>query len=203
MAITKKRLMTADSIAPWAEPALLTAEQLIALPEDSYRYELVQGRLVREPPTGWEHGSTTDNLYGALRGFVMAHGLGRVAPSETGFNLTELGQDTTVLAPDLAFVAAGRVPRQGSDDYKKYPHLAPDLVVEVASPDQFRPEMAAKARLWLSAGVRLVWIVWPSARKVDVWLPGSDQPEGVGEGGVLDGRDVVPGFTYAAADLFK
>ena len=63
--------------------------------------------------------------------------------------------------------------------------------------------MAEKMRLWLSFGVRLGWVVWPKRKKVDLWLPGHDQPvKTLGVNDALDGLDVVPGFTYAVADLF-
>ncbi|HWE60141.1 MAG TPA: Uma2 family endonuclease [Chloroflexota bacterium] len=196
--------MLPQTSAPWAEPAPITADILLALPEDGWRYELVHGRLVRMSPTNWEHGAVTDNLYAALRAFVTAHRLGRMVPPETGFDLTQPGDnDDTVLAADVAFVRADRLPRSGSEDYRKFPHLAPDLVAEVVSPSQYHPEMAEKARLWLAAGVRLVWMVWPAQRQVGVWLPGSTAPAlTLGEQEMFDGRDVLPGFTYPVAQLF-
>jgi len=81
--------------------------------------------------------------------------------------------------------------------------LAPDLAVEAASKSQFLPEMAAKARDWLTAGVRLVWFVWPRTKQVDVWLPGNQNPARTLKiGDALDGLDVVPGFSHPLADLF-
>jgi Uma2 family endonuclease len=81
--------------------------------------------------------------------------------------------------------------------------FAPDLAVEVASPNQFRPEMAAKAQLYLQRGVRLVWVVWSADRQIDVWHPGSDEPVvTLGTNDHLDGGDVLPGFTHPVADLF-
>ncbi len=85
----------------------------------------------------------------------------------------------------------------------KHLRVAPDLVAEVVSPDQYRPEMADKAKLYLSAGVRLVWIVWPQSQTVDIWRPGSDAPMAtLAMGDALDGLDVIPGFNYALAELF-
>jgi Uma2 family endonuclease len=85
-----------------------------------------------------------------------------------------------------------------------YPRVVPDLVVETASPSQSRDGLAAKARAWLQAGVRLVWVVWPKQRVVDVWLPGDEQPHAtLGVDGTLDGGDVVPGFSYPVAALFR
>jgi Uma2 family endonuclease len=76
------------------------------------------------------------------------------------------------------------------------------LAVELVSPSQFRPEMSAKAWQWLQRGARLVWVVWPARRQLDVWTPGQDVPLTLSAADSLDGRDVVPGFTCALADLF-
>lgn len=62
--------------------------------------------------------------------------------------------------------------------------------------------MNAKTAQYLGAGTRLVWIIWPRCRQVDVWHPGTRQPQTFGIGAVLDGEDVAPGFTYPVADLF-
>ncbi len=64
--------------------------------------------------------------------------------------------------------------------------------------------MAAKPRRYLEAGVRLLWVIWPRYRSVDVWRPCSDQPvAALGLDDVLDGLDVLPGFTYPVARLFS
>ena len=196
--------MLPQTSAPWAEPAAITADMLLAIPEDGWRYELVQGRLVRVSPTTGGHGEVSDSLYVAVRTFVMTQRLGRVFMPETGFDLTQPGDaGDTVLAADVAFVRAERVPQPGSRNSRRFPRLAPDLVAEVAFPNQCHPEMAEKARLWLAAGVRLVWIVWPADRQVDVWLPGMDEPAAtLREHDALDGRDVLSGFSLPVARLF-
>ncbi len=62
--------------------------------------------------------------------------------------------------------------------------------------------MAAKAQLYLAAGTRLVWVIWPRRQQVDVWHPNDKRPVLRGVGDMLDGEDVVPGFTYPVASLF-
>jgi Uma2 family endonuclease len=105
--------------------------------------------------------------------------------------------------PDVAFVRGDRLPAPPAPEYTKALLLAPDLVAEVVSPSQYRPEMEEKARRYLTAGVRLVWLVWPRHQRVDVWRQGSDQPmQTLGINDELDGLDVVPGFTYPLARLF-
>ena len=81
--------------------------------------------------------------------------------------------------------------------------MAPDLAAEIVSPSQYHPEMDAKARLFLARGVRLVWVIWPTAQEIDVWRPGSMTPVAtLHASDTLDGLDVLPGFTLPVAELF-
>jgi Uma2 family endonuclease len=199
--------MARQTFAPWAElvpnKGLMTADELLRMPDDGWHYELVDGVLVKMPPPGFEHGLIVAELAGELRQYAKSHKLGRVVGAETGFLLSRQGEPDTVLAADISFVRAESVPPFGTPGNEKYLRLAPDLVAEVASPDQYKPEMAAKAKIYLDAGVRLVWVVWPGTKTVDVWRPGSDEPLAtLAEHDSLDGLDVVPGFTYPLADLF-
>lgn len=195
--------MARDAAAPWAEEVLVTAQDLMALSGETGRYELVQGRLVRMPPTGLEHGALALRLGSALLRFVDQDGFGLVTGAETGFLLSRPGAPDTVLAPDIAFIAANRVPAAGSADWTQFPRLTPDLVVEIASPSQHRPEVAIKAEVWLDAGVRLLWVVWPGTRQVDVWRPDRAVQCATLEGeDLLDGHSVLPGFTFPIAHLW-
>src|SRR5438270_6045794 len=161
-----------ETLAPWAEPVLMTAEDLARLPDDEWRYELVEGRLVRMSPTGGQHGRIVMALLRAVDRFVEEKELGEIFPAETGFWISPAGEPDTVLAPDLAFVPAGREPDPNIEGYLR---LVPDLVAEVVSPSQGGAEMAAKAQRWLNSGVRVVWIVLPESRTVEVWRP-AEQP---------------------------
>jgi Uma2 family endonuclease len=195
--------MALDALAPWAEPVLYTAEDLLSLADTGWRYELVQGRVVRMPPTNLEHSDICGALYLALRMYIDERHLGRVVMPETGFIVSDPDQPDTVLAPDLAFVRAGRLPEQGTDMRRVFPRLAPDLVVEVASPSQHRPEMATKAQLWLSAGASAIWVVWPLVREVDIWLKGESAPATLRSDDTLNGGEVLPGFTLPLARLWS
>jgi Uma2 family endonuclease len=186
------------AFAPWAEPVLMTADQLFHLPEDGWRYELVEGRLVRMAPTGSEHGLVATELLFAVTRFVKEHALGVVFPPETGFLVSMTGEADTVLAPDLAYV---RTERKQATDVTGYARVAPDLVAEVASPSQARRAMQDKARQWLNSGVRLVWLVFPETRTVEVWRP-NEPARTLSEVDELTGEDVLPGFSNAVAGMF-
>jgi len=203
--------MKHDMLAPWAEAVPgaqypMTADDLLALSDDAWQYELVDGRLVRMAPTGLEHLDITERLYDALHAFVVARGLGRVSLPNTGFRLSAPGAPEVVVSPDVAYISAERIqqlPPRGAPARKRYLALAPDIAAEMVSPDQYHPEMAKKAQLYLKKGVHLVWNIWPDQQQVDVWRPGSDVPiNTLGAGETMDGLDVLPGFSLPVADLF-
>jgi len=199
--------MARNVVAPWAQivPGVgpMTADELLALGDRGRGCELVDGVLVRMAPTGFTHGDIVWELGSTLGVYVKQRRLGKVTAAETGYVLSPPGQPDTVLAPDVAFVRAERVPAPGDPAAVRFLRLAPDLVAEVASPDQYRPEMADKAKLYLASGVRLVWMIWLNTKTADVWRPGSDAPvQTLALGDALDGMDVVPGFRYPLADLF-
>ncbi|HEY7356971.1 MAG TPA: Uma2 family endonuclease [Ktedonobacterales bacterium] len=184
--------------------AFMTAEDLARLPDDVGKYELVEGRLVKMPPTGGGHDSIASRLHIALGAFVEAHNLGECTLSQAGYKLSQPGKQDTVLAPDLAFVRADRLPQPGTAAWDEFWQLAPDLVVEVVSPSESRPKMEARARQWLDAGAGLVWLIWPKAKQVEVWRPGSNKPtQTLSASDTLDGLDVVPGFSHPIARLFR
>ena len=114
---------------------IMTAEELLHLPDDGLRYELVRGELRTMLPTGRPHGRIAVKVTWPLAQFVEAHGLGEVYAAETGFKLTE--NPDTVRAPDVSFV---RHERLVSMDDEGYLCGAPDLTVEVLSPSD-RPVM--------------------------------------------------------------
>ena len=103
---------------------LVTAEELAAIPDDGYRYELHRGELVRMSPTGFKHLRVAANFNYVLYGFVKEHGLG-VVGGEGGFILER--DPDTVRAPDVVFVRADRLPPD--EEQTGYLELSPDLVV--------------------------------------------------------------------------
>jgi Uma2 family endonuclease len=176
---------------------LVTAEQLLRMPEDGCRYELVAGEVRKMTPSGWEHGDVESCLDEMLRRHVRAHRLGRVFVGDPGFLLAR--DPDTVLAPDIAFIRRERIPAQlPKGAFWPGP---PTLAVEVASPNDTLREIDEKAHAWLDAGTQLVWVVNPAWRTVTVYCPTTD-PKTLTEDDDLDGEGVVPGFRCRVADLF-
>ncbi len=204
--MTALRASTPGPTAPWAEivpyTPPMTVDDLHAIADDGWRYELVQGVLVRMPMSGYEASNIGLRLGSRLSVYVEDNGLGGVTGEQGGYRLDPAHPRDTELGPDYAFVRADRLPPRTSPEYSKALQLAPDLAVEVASENQYAPGMAVKARTYLSFGTRLVWVIWPRYKRVDVWRPGDETPKPLGVGDELKGEDVVPGFTYPIASLF-
>ena len=195
--------MQQQTVAPWGEVIAtdrpMTVDDLLNLPDDGHMYELVEGQLVRMLPGGGGASTLALRLGARIEAFVEQHNLGAVTGADGEFDLGH----GTALAPDVAFVRGERVPPPTSPIYEQAWPLAPDLAVEVASPNQYRPAMARKAQRYLNAGTRLVWVVWPKRKEVDVWRPGDTQPSTtLGVDDALDGLDILPGFTYPVRRLF-
>jgi Uma2 family endonuclease len=173
-----------------------TVEDLQALPDDGYAYEIVNGELLRMTPPGWEHGDFMLALGGELRRYVMAQRLGRVSGGDPGHILAR--KPDTVVGPDIAFIRSDRLPLER----RGWLEIAPDLAVEVISPNDTFSEVMDKVASYLNAGVRLVWLVDPLRRRVLVHAQ-DRPPRELGEHDVLDGEDVVPGFQMPVAELFQ
>ena len=170
-------------------PALMTAEQLLELNIPNKRTELVRGVLIVREPAGHRHGRVAFELGRRLGNHVAEHQLGAAYAAETGFTLAR--RPDTVRAPDVALVRRERLP---DPEPVGFPELAPDLAVEVLSPGNRPGEVLTKVADWLSAGTRLVWVIDPERRLARVYR-GDGTESLVGADQVLDGDDVVPGFS--------
>ena len=179
------------------ESKLLTADDLLRLYGDGVRGELIRGVLCETMPTGQEHGEIVVSLSAALWNFVNPRRLGRLTASDSGVWLER--DPDTVREPDIAFFSAAKAP--SGTRVTGYSEVAPDLVVEVASPSDSRREVNDKAHMWLSHGVSIVWVVHPETRTVDVHRSDAAVSTLVEED-ALDGMDVLPGFEYSVSAVF-
>ncbi len=179
-------------------PATVSAEELLNLPSgEGKRYELVEGHLRVMCAAGYEHGRVAATASWLLSTHVRTAGLGQSLGAETGFILAR--DPDTVRAPDAAFVSHARAnaagPTQGF-----WPGGAPDLAIEVVSPEDSRPYIRAKALDWLEAGAIAVLVLHPRSCSATVYRAGGDVREIIG--GEIDLSDAVPGWQVALADFF-
>lgn len=194
--------MVTQLIAIQAEPdslsAPITAEELLQLPHDGRRYELVKGELKEMRPAGPQHGRVANNIAFLITQYVREKKLGAVYAAETGFKLRE--KPDTVRAADAAFVAKERIPAEGEP--AGYWAITPDLVVEVVSPSDAAQAVQAKVAEWLAAGCRLVWVVYPETQTVMEYQSSGAIRILMGQE-ILDGGEVLPGFTCSIAQIFE
>lgn len=176
----------------------MTAEELITMPDDGKRRELVEGELKEMAPAGALHGDVAMSLGALLKHYVKSKRLGRAPAADTGFILAR--NPDTIRAPDTAFISRERVPPEGPPE--GYWELAPDLAVEVVSPNDTAAEVQEKARGWIEAGVRMVWVVYPKTRSIVVQKSLKDIST-LTEEETLSGGDVVPGFECSVKEIFE
>ena len=186
MTTTKPRLMTADEF--------LEMERI-----PGKRYELIRGVLTeKEVGTGEPHAITVSETHGRLYLYTVNTDYGETRVGEPGYRL-ESNPDT-VRCPDVAWFAPGRI----LPGTVGFPDLTPDLCVEVASPSNSRSDrrLSDKAQMWLNFGAREVWVPNPATVTVTQYFPGAP-PVVLGEDDILDGGDLLPGFSVPVWQLFR
>jgi Uma2 family endonuclease len=171
-------------------------ERFVALPDNAGRvFELIDGELVEKMPTE-EHGFFILVMGGRLLTFVNAHKLGWVT-TDARHRLPKDKQNA--LRPDISYISFARkqeIIRQGAVP------LMPDLAVEIQSPDDSANMMRLKAIYYLNNGSQLVWLVFPTKRQIEVWTPNGELRT-LGIQDVLEGGDVLPGFTLPLREIFQ
>lgn len=179
-----------------AETKLITGEELMAM-GDIGPCELVEGRIIYMDPTGDEHGVFESTLSSELSVFVRQRKLGWVMAGEVGIYIRR--NPDTVRGADIAFISRERLPNGPTG---KYLQVAPELVVEIMSPDDRWQEVREKIEEYFSIGVQWVWIVEPANRAVLVYRS-INEAQKLGEADALKGDGVLDGFTLSVATLFE
>ena len=182
---------------------LMTADQLLTYDARGMRTELIRGRLMVREPAGYQHGSIAIRVAVRIGACLerdqversAAHPLGDLLAAETGFTLHR--HPDTVRAPDVAFVSWDRRPT----DQRGFAELAPDLAVDVLSPNDRLGEVLNKIADWLDAGTSLVWVIDPARRLARAYRADGSELV-VTESQSLDGEAILPGCMLPLAGLF-
>jgi Uma2 family endonuclease len=176
--------------------ALMTAEELMQLPDDDLRHELINGELITMPPPGIPYGRITMRLGAPLTQFVLDNDLGEVF-TESGFQLTS--KPDTVVGPDISFISKERLEQAG--DVTGYWQGPADLAVEVYSPGYRPGKVSERISRLFSAGTKQVWIVHLKHRTVAVYRSESDITTFSGSD-YLEAQDMFPGFRISLHKIF-
>ena len=182
--VTKKRLMT--------------AEALLNMPDDGFRYELIRGELRKMSPAGQTHGEYAMSIGAPLAIYAKTNGLGKVYAAETGFKLES--DPDHVRAPDAAFISSARLEEVGESD--GFVEGAPDIAVEVISPSDRYTDVDEKIAEWLDAGTLAVILVDPRRRMAKVHRSSTDVVV-LGEEDTLEVDDIVPGWQMSVREIFE
>ena len=180
------------------KPVTAEDEELLKMPDDGLRSELVEGEARRKPLAGHVNGRIAINVMMPLDQYVRENSLGTLYATGTGFKLSS--DPDTVRAPDVAFVRREWVEEVG--DIEGYWPGAPGFLVEVVSPNDLYTEVEEKGRDWLEAGARMVVVVNPRGRSVRVHLSRTETFV-LTEQDTLDGGNALPGWKLPVADIFR
>jgi Uma2 family endonuclease len=166
---------------------------------DPYHYELLNGRIVMNPPAGYPHGSVGARVVRVLGTFVAAQGLGEVLDSSQGFLLPS--KDT--VEPDASFVSRARWEAMPPAEMGEFLRVVPELVVEILSAGTASRDRGEKKAIYERNGVAEYWLVDPRAREVTVFTRGPagyDAGRIAGEGERVT-SGVLPGFECEVREL--
>lgn len=179
-----------------AGTVLLEPEDLLKMP-DGDNYELIDGVPV-EKHMGAKSDKIALRLGGRMEHFCFQSIGGSVFGSQTGFRCFP-NKPRQLRKPDISYVAAGRLPDEEAPDGDI--DIAPDLVVEVVSTNDYFEEIEAKVADYRSAKIKLIWVISPKAKTVLIRRLNGTCAE-LDVNGELSGEDVLPGFTCKVAELF-
>ena len=175
-----------------------TAEELLNMPDDGFRYELVRGKLRKMVPAGQFHGEYSMNVGISLGGYVKGNRLGKTYSSDTGFVLAT--DPDHVRVPDVAFISNERLEELGESH--AFARGAPDVAVEVISPTDRYTDVEEKVADWHDAGTVAVIVVDPRRRTVKVHRS-PDAAVVLTEDEVLEVGDAIPGWRLPVKDIFE
>jgi Uma2 family endonuclease len=171
----------------------ITDEDLMRLPRDGRKWELVDGRL-QEVATSFKHDQIVIWL-GRLMG-PYADDIGGLTASQAGFRMS----NHNVRSPDFGFTRYDRFPNGEVPD--GFAEFAPDLAVEIISPSEEPGDMTRKVDEYFASGAQQVWHMFPETLAVKVFRSPSDVTM-LGPDDEVDLDDLLPGFRSRVADLFR
>jgi Uma2 family endonuclease len=175
----------------------MTLAELADLDSDGWRLELVDGRLEVMNPANFTHAIVCSNIMSALFAWVRQGGSGMVLPTDTG---TQLAEDL-LRGPDVLWVSDQKL-KQARVKGSPWFTGAPDLAVEVLSPNDTYRKTMRRVHDQLSHGAAEVWLVDPDERWLEIHRSGKPVMR-LSDGDTLDGGELLPGFSPPLAEFFK
>lgn len=157
-----------------------------------------QGEIVIVPPAGYESDDCNAEVISQLRTWAKKDGRGRASGATAQFFLP----DGSALSPDAAWVSYESLKRISPEELKRFPHLAPEFVIEVLSPSDRLTRAKAKMEQWIANGVQLAWLIDGDAQTVYVYQP--NHPVETRKGILkIAGKGPVKGFTLQLRTIWE
>ncbi len=180
----------------------VTPEQFTALAVTNRDLRLertAQGKLIVNPPTGWETGERNRSIIGQLdRWYEENRESGKAFDSSTGFTLP----NGAIRSPDASWVSRERWEVLTPEEKTAFPKICPDFVVELRSNSDALTPLQEKMKEYLDNGARLGWLINPQQRQVEIYRQGKDK-EVVENPTQLSGEEVLPGFVLKLVQLWN
>jgi len=170
-----------------------TEADLLCLPDDGRKYELVNGRLV-EVPAGARHGKITAGVVG--RFYALNPREVSLFDTSTGFRMAQ----GNIRSPDVSLMRTDRLP--GGKAPEGFVDGAPDLAVEVVSPSERVSDLLAKMAEYFESGAQEVWLLFPERKQVHRYRADLTV-EVLNEDDTLYGASLLPEFAARVGDLFE
>jgi Uma2 family endonuclease len=172
--------------------APVTEEQLLRLPDDGRKYELVDG-AAKEVPTGIRQGEIGAIIIYRLTPHIIGRGF--LTMSQAGFRM----RGGNLRCPDVSFTRKERFPKKQAPE--GFGDAAPDLAIEIISPSEDDADVFRKLDEYFASGSEQVWLVEPDTQRVTVYRSLMN-PQTYDAGEEITAGDLLPGFRCRVADLF-
>lgn len=181
-----------------AEQATITLDEFLELPETKPASEFWDSQVRQKPMPMTKHsaiqGEMTERMNGVAK--LKKPRLGRALPE---LRCTFAGRS---VVPDIAYVRRERLPLDPDGQLADRFLAAPDIMVEIVSPEQSQFELVEKVAWCVQNGVQLGWLIDPDGQEILEFAPGA-LPRRLPQDGALDGREVLPGFRCSVAEVFS
>lgn len=171
---------------------------------DAAPFELIDGERLTKMPTVSGHNRLAKRMFMALLPFEQA-GAGEVFQEATYVLLDSPDWVRGSRIPDVMFISAAKLDafgRSTPDTDNKPFTVVPDIVIEIVSPTDTYTLIRDRVRRYLTDGVRLVWVIDPQTREVAVHIAGSDEQLNLSGDALLDGGEVLPGFSLKISEIW-
>ena len=180
---------------PAAVDRYYTRDEVLVLPDDGNRYELVYGELLVTPSPDVSHQLVVGRLFAALHAYVERHAVGRafVSPADLSW-----GREDIIVQPDIFVLSPGDV---REDRWERLRHF--ELFVEVLSPSTARYDRFTKRRLYQEMRVPLYWVIDIGRRFAEVWTPEATMPMYEEERVRWEPARAGEGMVMELAELFR